>query len=64
MAMRSFITCTPLQILLKCTSQENDMGRACSMLGSEEECIWGLYREPEGRRSLGRLEVDGRIMLK
>jgi hypothetical protein len=39
--MRSFITCTPCQTHRNYIDQveEDEMGRACSITGQEEECI-------------------------
>ena len=40
------------------------MGGACGTYGSQERCIQDFGRRPEGKRQLGRLDVDGRIILK
>jgi hypothetical protein len=42
--------------------KEEEMGRACSRHGDEEECIRSLVGKQEGERPLGRLDIGGRMM--
>jgi hypothetical protein len=39
------------------------MGGACNTLGTGKKFIQNLVREPERKRLLGDLSVDGRIIL-
>jgi hypothetical protein len=41
----------------------NEMGRACSIYGGEEECLQGLVSKPEGRTPFGRPRHRWRIIL-
>jgi hypothetical protein len=43
--VRSYITCVPHQISLEQTSQEDEMGRACSVHGREYRVWWGNLKE-------------------
>jgi hypothetical protein len=44
--------------------EEGGIGGTCSMHGRDEKCIQNFHRKPEGKRTLGRLRVDGRIILE
>ena len=45
-----------------CGKIKNEKGGLCGMCGGGECTV--LVGKPEGKRPLGRLEMDGRIMLK
>jgi hypothetical protein len=44
--------------------KENEIGRACSTHGRTNRCIQIFGRNPEGKRPLGRLGIDEKIILK
>jgi hypothetical protein len=61
--LRSFVTSTPHEILLGNYIKENEMGWICSTHGRDEKCTI-LVRKRGGKRLLGRLVTDGRIILQ
>jgi hypothetical protein len=40
------------------------MGGECSTCGTDEKCLKSLVEKPAGKRPLGRIRCDGRIILK
>jgi hypothetical protein len=52
--MRSFIFCTPPQILLADQIKENEVGGTCGTHGSGEECVQGFDGKAQRKRLLGR----------
>jgi hypothetical protein len=62
--MRSFMICTPHQILFGLSNQKELDGQACGMYGAETKGVSRvLVRKPKRKIPLGR-GVDGRKTLK
>jgi hypothetical protein len=52
--MRSFITCTLRQVIIRLEDEEDEMGRACSTNGEKRNEYRILVGKPEGKRPLRR----------
>ena len=60
--MKSFLICTALQILFRCTNEGSEMGGACGTYGERRNPLRLLGKLKEGHDA-ECLGVDGRMIL-
>jgi hypothetical protein len=59
----SFMISVAHQVLFGSLNQGNEMSGACGKHGGKMKLIKGLVKNPEGKRNLENLGMDGRITL-